>query len=118
MGDSPSDLKSRLVIDRECRHPYFLGFSKNKLIKLLRNSGLGRTIGSFYFVVLVYADDIILLCLSRIGLQAMINIFEQFAEDNNLKFSTNIDPRKSKTIGGSHAKQEAYNSKNINLVAY
>ena len=77
--------------------PILFGIYIDKLIKLLRKSGLGCTIGSFYFGVLVYADDIILLCPSRIGLQAIINICEQFAENNNLKFSTNIDPRKSKT---------------------
>ena len=47
--------------------------------------------------MLVYADDIILLCPSRAGLQAMINVCEKFAGENNLKFSTNTDPKKSKT---------------------
>ena len=58
---------------------------------------MGCTIGSFYYGVQVYADDIILLCPSRLGLQAMIKICEKFATENNLKFSTNVDPVKSKT---------------------
>ena len=77
--------------------PILFGIYIDKLIKLLRNSGLGCTIGSFYYGVQVYADDIILLCPSRLGLQAMIKICEKFAAENNLKFSTNVDPVKSKT---------------------
>ena len=77
--------------------PILFGIYIDKLIKLLRNSGLGCTIGSFYYGVQVYADDIILLCPSRLGLQAMIKICEKFATENNLKFSTNVDPVKSKT---------------------
>ena len=37
----------------------------DKLIKMLRRSGLGCTIGSFYYGIMVYADDIILLCPIR-----------------------------------------------------
>ena len=77
--------------------PILFGIYIDKLIKLLRQSDIGCRIGSFYYGVMVYADDIILLCPSRLGLQAMINICEKFAGNNNLKFSTNIDPKKSKT---------------------
>ena len=45
----------------------------------------------------MYADDILLICPSRYGLQAMVNICQNFANENNLKFSTNDDPEKSKT---------------------
>ena len=45
----------------------------------------------------MYADDIILLCPSMMGLQAMMKICEKFAGENNLKFSTNVNPKKSKT---------------------
>ena len=77
--------------------PILFGIYIDKLIKLLRQSDIGCRIGSFYYGVMVYADDIILLCPSRLGLQAMINICEKFAGNNNLKFSTNIDPKKSKS---------------------
>ena len=77
--------------------PILFGIYIDKLIKLLRNSGIGCSIGSFYYGVMVYADDIILLCPSRMGLQAMITICERFAGENILKFSTNVDPKKSKT---------------------
>ena len=69
----------------------------DKLIKKLRTSKIGCSIGNMYFGIMVYADDIILLCPSRIGLQAMIDICQQFANEHNLQFSTNSDPAKSKT---------------------
>ena len=39
----------------------------------------------------VYADDIILLAPSRSGLQQMTNICDLFADNYNLKFSTNVN---------------------------
>ena len=69
----------------------------DKLIKTLRSSKLGCSIGHMYFGIIVYADDIVLLCPSRIGLQSMMNICQKFAESHNLQFSTNSDPAKSKT---------------------
>ena len=77
--------------------PILFGIYVDKLIKMLRLSGLGCTIGKYYFGVIVYADDIILLSPSRMGLQAMMNICQKFAATHNLKFSTNRDPDKSKT---------------------
>ena len=77
--------------------PIFFGIYMDRLIKLLRESKLGCQIGSIYYGVMVYADDIILLCPSRLGLQAMIDICQKFAKNNNLKFSTNCNPEKSKT---------------------
>ena len=77
--------------------PIFFGIYMDRLIKLLRESKLGCQIGSIYYGVMVYADDIILLCPSRLGLQVMIDICQKFAKNNNLKFSTNCNPEKSKT---------------------
>ena len=45
----------------------------------------------------MYADDIILICPSRMGVQAMIKVFEKFAGENTIKLITNVDPNKSKT---------------------
>ena len=68
------------------------------LIKELRKSGLGCKIGGKYLGVAVYADDIFLLSASRNGLQSMVNICQTFAENSNLKFSTNQqNVAKSKT---------------------
>ena len=41
------------------------------LLKLLRNSGLGCTIGRVFYGVVIYADDIFLLSCSRSGLQEL-----------------------------------------------
>jgi hypothetical protein len=67
------------------------------LITILRRSGLGCRIDSFYYGVLGYADDLLLMSASRTGLQAMVSMCEKFAKLRKLKFSTNDDPVKSKT---------------------
>ena len=46
----------------------------DKLLKLLRSSGLGCSIFGVFFGAIIYADDIFLLSTSRNGLQKMINI--------------------------------------------
>ena len=77
--------------------PLLFSLYIDHLFILLRNSGLGCSIDKFYFGVLGYADDLLLLSASRSGLQAMVSICEQFAKLEKLKFSTNIDFQKSKT---------------------
>ena len=77
--------------------PILFGLYVDKLIHLLRTSKLGCSIGSSYYGIMVYADDIVLLCPSRMGLQAMMDICQRFAVSNNPRFSTHDDPVKSKT---------------------
>ena len=89
--------------------PILFGLYVDKLILLLRASKLGCSIGRSYLGIMVYADDIILLCPSRMGLQAMMNICQKFAQSNNLNFSTHVDPAKSKT------KCIHFSKKNIDL---
>ena len=67
------------------------------LIVKLRDSGLGCRIDHAFYGCLGYADDLLLLSASRSGLQAMVKICETFANVKHLKFSTNVDPQKSKT---------------------
>ena len=67
------------------------------LFKLLRRSGLGCHISSIFYACFGYADDLLLLSASRSGLQELVKICENFAKKKGLKFSTNIDPVKSKT---------------------
>ena len=67
------------------------------LLVLLRNSGLGCKVDNFYYGVLGYADDLLLLSASRTGLQAMVAICEKFTKQRRLRFSTNANPMKSKT---------------------
>ena len=69
----------------------------NELFKLLRNSGLGCHIANIFFACFGYADDLLLLSATRSGLQELVKICENFAAKKSLKFSTNVDPEKSKT---------------------
>ena len=52
----------------------------------------------YYFGALAYADDCILLALSVDSLQKMVEICEEHAKNNDLEFSTDPDPLKSKTV--------------------
>ena len=67
------------------------------LLGKLRNSGLGCHIGGLYFGAFSYADDIILLTTSRESLQLMLKICEEYAKEYSMKYSTDPDPKKSKT---------------------
>ena len=69
----------------------------NDLLLLLKQAGLGCHVGTFFLGCLGYADDLLLLSASRSGLQAMVNICENFMRKKNLKFSTHPDAAKSKT---------------------
>ena len=53
--------------------------------------------GGEFFGICVYCDDIFLLSASRAGLQSMMNVCQSFASANNLQFSVNADPIKSKS---------------------
>ena len=69
----------------------------DKLFKILRASGLGCRIAGMFYGCVGYADDLFLISASRSGLQAMVDICQQFAIKRKLKFSTNPNPSKSKT---------------------
>ena len=47
--------------------------------------------------MIVYADDIFLLAPNRSAAQIMLNICDKFASENNIRFSTHPEPRKSKS---------------------
>ena len=67
------------------------------LFTVLRSSGLGCRLNGHFLGCFGYADDLLLLSASRSGLQSMINKCSEFMKQKKLKFSTNIDPVKSKT---------------------
>ena len=46
---------------------------------------------------MLYADDLYLLAPCIDGLPEMLKICEKYANDHNLKFSTDSNPNKSKT---------------------
>ena len=67
------------------------------LLLKLRKMGVGCHIGGVWLGAAGYADDIILLAPSRTALSMMLEKCEQYAVGPNLVYSTDLDPRKSKT---------------------
>ena len=76
--------------------PLLFSIYIDELFQILRQ---GCHINDIFLGCFGYADDLMLLSASKSGLQEMIRTCEQFAKKKNLKFSTNVDPTKSKTKG-------------------
>jgi hypothetical protein len=76
--------------------PAFWSVYLDPLFTELREAGVGCHIGNLYMGVVGYADDLLLLAPSRDAAQIMLKKCEKFASDNNIKFSTNDNPTKSK----------------------
>ena len=77
--------------------PVLFSLYIDDLFSLLRSSGLGCRLNNQFYGCLGYADDLLLLSASRTGLQVMINKCAEFMKVKSLKFSTNVNPAKSKT---------------------
>ena len=78
----------------------------NDLFTILRNAKTGCHVGNFFAGAMGYADDLLLLCPSRKGLQEMLTIAENYARDHRISFSTHHLPSKSKTKGIVFSKKE------------
>ena len=46
---------------------------------------------------MIFVDEFVLLSAGRTGLQAMVNLCQEYVGAGNLKFGTNANPDKSKT---------------------
>ena len=68
-----------------------------QFFKILEISGYGCFIKDVYAGVFGYSDDDILLAPSLSALKSMISIAESYFIDHGLSFSTDPNPRKSKT---------------------
>ena len=77
--------------------PALFSVYMDNLIMKLRRSGVGCHIGGVFCGVTGYADDLLLLAPSRSAMETMLKICEDYAEENNLEFSTDPDPVKSKS---------------------
>ena len=69
----------------------------NDLFDILKRKRYGCWIEGEYFGMIGYADDLFLLAPSTNALQEMLKSCDDYAEKHNLMFSTDDDPRKSKT---------------------
>ena len=69
----------------------------NGLFERLRSRRSGCWMGSTYLGILGYADDNFLLAPSREALQSMLDTCDEYAKEHNLRFSTHVNPAKSKT---------------------
>ena len=86
--------------------PILFCFYMNDLFKLLRDAKTGCHVGNFFAGAMGYADDLLLLCPSRKGLQEMLSVAEKYAEEHKISFSTHILPSKSKTKGMVFSKKD------------
>ena len=77
--------------------PLLYCFYSNGLFEILRRKKTGCWNNGHYLGALSYADDNLLMCPSREGLQEMLKTCQDYAESHNLKFSTNPIPSKNKT---------------------
>ena len=57
------------------------------LLKNLKTNGVGCHIGNYYYGVLGYADDIVLLSPTRKGLQEMLKTCEKYGHEYHVTFN-------------------------------
>ena len=69
----------------------------NDLFKELRRNRSGCWVGQTFLGIMGYSDDNFLLAPSREALQSMLTICEKYTVSHGLKFSTDPNPKKSKT---------------------
>ena len=69
----------------------------NGVFENLRRQNIGCCIGPNFVGIIGYADDLFLMSPTLDGLQKMLRVCEHYAKDHNLRFSTNSNPKKSKT---------------------
>ena len=77
--------------------PAFFPIYIEDLLQRLRGLGVGCHIGDQFLGAAGFADDIVLLAPSRGAMEIMLATCENFAAENNLKFSTDPNPTKCKT---------------------
>ncbi len=80
------------------------------MIYKLETSCIGCKSGIHFIGALAYADDVILLCPSRSGLQKMIKICEQFGTD----FQVTFNDKKTQCICFSKSNDTRYGPVTLN----
>ena len=77
--------------------PSLFALYVDELLVELRKLGVGCRVAGVFMGAVGFCDDILLLAPTRDAMQLMLNTCQQFATRNNLKFSTDPNPEKSKT---------------------
>ena len=77
--------------------PTLFAVYMDEILVKLRSLGVGCYVEEVFMGAMGYADDLVLLAPSRSAMQLMLDACEDFGTRNNLKFSTDNDPSKSKT---------------------
>ena len=67
--------------------PILFGIYLDQLLKNLRDSRYGCSVGPYYFGCLAYADDVVLLAPSKLGLIKMLKICQDYAQTYKLQFN-------------------------------
>ena len=67
--------------------PLLFSIYVDDLLEKLKNNGIGCHIGHIFVGALGYADDLILLCPSVVGLNEMIKICEDYANEHDILFN-------------------------------
>ena len=69
----------------------------DEILVNLRKLSVGCYVGEVFMGAIGYADDLVLLAPFRTAMQMMLQVCVEFGARNNLLFSTDTDPNKSKT---------------------
>ena len=77
--------------------PALFSVYMDDLLLKLRKAGVGCHLGGVFTGVVGYADDLLLMAPSRSAMVTMLKICEDYAGQNNLEFSTDPNPDKSKS---------------------
>ena len=77
--------------------PCIFSVYMDELLQELRQLGVGCHVGGIFMGATIYADDVLLLAPCRTALQLMLKVCEDFAKKNNLLYSTDPNPTKSKS---------------------
>jgi hypothetical protein len=77
--------------------PSFWAVYCDLMIKELRQLGVGAHVAGLFMGVACYADDVVLIAPCQQAMQMMLNTVEDFAARYNISFSTDPDPKKSKS---------------------
>lgn len=96
--------------------PILFSFYMDGLYSILKENRSGCYVGSYFAGCIAYADDLLLLCPSRSGLQEMLELAQNYVNSHKITFSTHPEPKKSKTKGIIFSKKPLhYDPKQLSL---